>query len=65
MGLHGGVGGAVTEGKEVMHLPWELLALDSWYGIIGKKVHSVSATHVIIIFTSQTLALELRLKSLI
>lgn len=37
----GGLGG--------MHLPWELLALDSWCGIVGKKVHPISDTHVIII----------------
>lgn len=51
MGLHGG---AAVKGKGVMHLPWELLALGSWYGIVGKKVHSVSVTRVIIILTLNT-----------
>lgn len=60
MDLHGG---AAVEGKGVMHFPWELLALDSWYGIVGKKVHSVSATHVIIILTLKALAIVLTLKS--
>lgn len=59
MGFHGG---AAVGRKGVMHLPWELLALGSWYGIVGKKVHSVSATHVIIVLTFKTLAIGLTLK---
>lgn len=51
MGLRGG-GSVCVEG---MHLPWELLELDSWCGIVGKKVHPVSATHVIISFTFESL----------
>lgn len=59
MGLRGG-GSVCVEG---MHLPWELLELDSWCGIVGKKVHPVSATHVIITFTFQSFAIVFIFKS--